>query len=94
MSAALATMAILLSSVGTAGAATKDLEDHGKVNIVFDAIILRPLGLGVTALGGALFAFPVGPMVALTRWQDIEKPLDFLVLRPARYTFADPLGHH
>jgi hypothetical protein len=48
----------------------------------------------VTALGSVLFAFPVAPIVALTRPADLRKPLDFLVLRPARFTFVDPLGHH
>jgi hypothetical protein len=30
----------------------------------------------------------------MTRPADIRKPLESLVLRPARYTFVDPLGHH
>jgi len=94
LSATLVAVALLAIQVGTAAASTKDLEDHGKVNVIFDAIILRPLGLAMTAFGGALFAFPVAPIVGMTRPSDIGQPLEFLVLRPARYTFSDPLGHH
>ena len=94
LSATLVAVTLLAVQVGTATASAKDLEEHGKVNIVFDALILRPLGLAMTAVGGVLFAFPVGPIVGITRPADIGQPLDFLVLRPARYTFSDPLGHH
>ena len=92
--ATLGVVAIILGTAAPAAAAAKDLEAHGQVNIIFDALVLRPFGLATTALGAALFAFPVGPLVAITRPKDIGKPLDFLVLRPARYTFSDPLGHH
>ncbi len=74
-------------------ASAQDFENRGEVNVVFDAMLLRPMGLAVTALGGALFA-SVAPIVAITRPSDLRKPLDFLVLRPVRYTFVDPLGHH
>ena len=94
LSATLVAATLLVVQVGSASAAAKDMEDHGKVNIIFDAIVLRPLGLAMTAVGGVLFAFPVGPIVGMTRPQDIGEPLDFLVLRAARYTFSDPLGHH
>lgn len=94
LSTTLVAVMLLAVQVGTAAASAKDLEDQGKVNILFDAIVLRPLGLAMTAVGGVLFAFPVGPLVGLTRPQDIREPLDFLVLRPARFTFSDPLGHH
>jgi hypothetical protein len=94
LGATLGAVAIVLGTAAPALAAAKDLEDHGRVNIIFDAIVLRPFGLATTAVGAALFAFPVGPLVGITRPKDIGKPLEFLVLRPARYTFSDPLGHH
>lgn len=92
--ATLGVVAMVLGVAGPAAASTKELEDQGKVNVVFDAMILRPLGLATTALGAALFAVPVAPLVGMTRPKDLGKPLEFLVLRPARYTFQDPLGHH
>ncbi len=92
--AALVAAALIFAQITPAVASARDFENRREVNIVFDAMLLRPLGLAATALGGMLFAFPVGPIVALTRPADIRKPLDFLVLRPARYVFVDPLGHH
>lgn len=63
------------------------------VNVVFDAGVLRPLGLVTTIAGAALYAVVV-PFVAMTRPSELGKPLEPLVLRPARYTFVDPLGEH
>lgn len=77
-----------------AAAAAQDFENRGQVNVLFDALILRPMGVAATVIGGALFAVPVAPIVAMTRPQELGKPLDFLVMRPIRYTFQDPLGHH
>jgi hypothetical protein len=92
--AGLVVAALILVDLTPAAAAAQDFEDRGEVNIIFDALLLRPMGLAVTVLGGALFALPVAPIVALTRPQDLHKPLDYLVMRPYRYTFQDPLGHH
>jgi hypothetical protein len=92
--ATLVAAAIIFTQTTPATAAAEDFGDRGAVNVVFDAMVLRPMGMAVTALGGMLFAFPVAPIVAVTRVTDIRKPLDALVLRPARYTFVDPLGHH
>ena len=67
--------------------------DERSVNVVFDAGVLRPLGLVVT-IGGALLYGVVAPFVAMTRPSELGKPLEPLVLRPARFTFVDPLGEH
>jgi hypothetical protein len=94
---ALATVVIALTVVAQAApaaATARDFEDRGRVNILFDIMVLRPLGFAATALGSALFAIPVAPIMAITRPQEMRKPLEFLVLRPARYTFSDPIGHH
>ena len=61
-------------------------------SVGFDLIILRPFGLLATGVGVAL-AVPATAITALTHPQDIYKPIDFLVMRPARYTFA-PIGAH
>jgi len=95
---ALATVVVALTLVAQAApasaAAARDFEDRGRVNILFDIMILRPFGFAATAIGSALFALPVAPIMAITRPQEMRKPLEFLVLRPARYTFSDPIGHH
>jgi hypothetical protein len=67
--------------------------DERVVNVVFDAALLRPLGLVVT-IGGAVTYGVLVPFVAMTRPTDLGKPLEPLVIRPARYTFVDPLGEH
>lgn len=64
-----------------------------RVPVVFDAMLLRPLGLMLTA-GGAVVALLPTAFVAVTRPTDIVKPLDVLVAAPFRYTFMDPLGEH
>lgn len=63
------------------------------VPVVFDALFLRPGGLVMTALGTAVFA-AISPIVAITRPTDFGKPFRILMVRPARYTFVDPLGQH
>jgi hypothetical protein len=63
------------------------------VPVVMDALFLRPVGLVMT-IGGAVMYGVAAPFVAITRPSDIAKPLEPLVLRPARYTFVDPLGEH
>jgi hypothetical protein len=67
--------------------------EERSVNVVFDAAILRPLGLVMT-VGGAVAYGVLVPFVAMTRPSDLGKPLEPLVFRPARYTFVDPLGEH
>ena len=94
LAAALVVVALIFAQAAPVAASAQDFESQGDVNVVFDAMLLRPMGLAVTAIGGMLFAFPVAPIVAVTRPTDLRKPLEYLVLRPARYTFADPLGHH
>jgi hypothetical protein len=70
----------------------KELEAH--VPVVLDVLLLRPLGLLMTAGGLMLYAFPVLPITAVTRPSQIFKPLGPLVATPARYTFSDPIGSH
>lgn len=69
-------------------------EREASVPILIDALLLRPMGLVMTAVGTALFVVPVAPFVALTRPTDLGKPFQKLVVVPARYTFVDPLGLH
>ena len=43
---------------------------------------------------GAALAVPAVAIAAITRPPEALKPIDFLVMRPARYTFGDPIGTH
>ena len=88
-------MICALLSVPSAASAFTEPEDvdESSVNVVVDALILRPIGLVVT-LGGAVAYGVTAAIVGITRPKDIAKPLEPLVLAPARYTFVDPIGQH
>jgi len=88
-------MICALLSVPSAASAFTEPEDvdESSVNVVVDALILRPIGLVVT-LGGAVVYGVTAAIVGITRPKDIAKPLEPLVLAPARYTFVDPIGQH
>jgi hypothetical protein len=89
--AALAVASLLLA----AAPARADLDsiDKNSVPVMVDLLLLRPMGLAVTAVGVAAFV-PAGLMTALFRPSEIDKPFDLLVKQPFGYTFQDPLGTH
>ena len=95
--AVLVAAALLIGPVGSAAASTFDEEGFEATKketpIVLDALILRPVGLVLTAVGTALFV-PAAAVVGVTRPTDIGKPFQNLVANPFRYTFMDPLGQH
>jgi hypothetical protein len=94
-SALLITVALLLVQVAPAAAAMgQDLENRGDTNLIADALILRPLGLAMIGFGSALWAVGVAPFVAITRPTELGESMDYLIMRPVRYTFMDPIGHH
>ena len=71
---------------------TNDL--NHSVPMLFDILLMRPMGLLMTAMGTAVYIFPVAPVMLLTRPSDVAKPLGPLVATPARFTFVDPIGQH
>ena len=92
-----ALIAVLLLSIQAAPVAastSKELENRGHTNLIADAVIMRPLGLVSIGLGAAVWAVGVAPFVAITRPADLGESMDYLIMRPVRYTFVDPLGHH
>ena len=94
-SAVLVTVVLLLVQAAPAEAVMgQELENRGKTNIIVDALILRPLGLAMIGVGSVVWAVGVAPFVAITRPAELGESMDYLIKRPARYTFADPLGHH
>jgi hypothetical protein len=97
LAATLAVCALVAVSAAPASAATLKSggsEEERSVNVLFDALFLRPIGLAVTIGGAVAYGALVVPLVAMTRPSDLGKPLEPLVLRPARYTFVDHLGEH
>lgn len=86
--------ALLSIPAANASAFTENQDvDEKSVNVVFDVLVLRPIGLVVTAAGAVAYGL-TAVIVGITRPQDITKPLEPLVLAPARYTFVDPIGQH
>lgn len=57
--------------------------------MVADAVLVRPLGLAATAIGAAVFLVAL-PFTAIAG--DVGQVGHELVVRPARMTFARPLG--
>ena len=92
--AALATAALIFSLAAPAAAFTRDMGNApNQVPAVIDVLFLRPVGLIMTATGVVFYIFPVAPLTMLVRPLDIAKPLGPLVVRPGRFTFADPIGY-
>ena len=94
--AALLTSALILTQAAPALAVTtmhSPENEPSAVPVLIDAMILRPVGMLVTAIGAMGFCM-VAPFVAITRPTDLGKPFNALVVAPARFTWVDPLGRH
>ena len=89
------TGALVLTSAPPAMAFDQETSDlNHSVPVVFDILVMRPIGLVLTVAGLALYAMPVAPVMLLTRPSDVAKPLGPLVAAPGRFTFVDPIGQH
>jgi hypothetical protein len=64
-------------------------EDRNAVSMMFDLVLLRPLGLAATVIGTAFFivSLPVSVLGGNT-----GEAANKLVVAPAKYTFSRPLG--
>ncbi len=93
--AATLTGALILAAASPVAAYDRETDElNHSVPMLFDILIMRPIGLAMTIGGVALYAFPVAPFTLLTRPADVGKPLGLLVATPARFTFVDPIGQH
>jgi len=57
----------------------------------FDLLVMRPLGIGTTILGAALFV-PLFPLALITVRGQTGQVADNLIWEPARFTFERGLG--
>ena len=64
-------------------------EDRNAVSMMFDLVLLRPLGLVATVVGTAFFVVSL-PFSALGG--NTGEAAKKLVVEPAKYTFSRPLG--
>ena len=64
-------------------------EDRNAASMMFDLVLLRPLGLAATVIGTAFFivSLPVSAIGGNT-----GEAAKKLVVEPAKYTFSRPLG--
>ncbi len=92
-SALAALAALLMLTTSTLPAAAFSEMESSNTPVVFDSLFLRPLGIATFAFGSALFIAGL-PIIAITRPTDIATPFRSLVIGPARYVWADPLGEH
>jgi len=88
-----ATLMFTTTLATTASADSVAQGDASNSSPVVDALVLRPAGFLSLAVGTGLFVLSV-PFVLVTRPHEIGKPFKQLVVRPAKYLWADPLGGH
>lgn len=98
LAAALAIAVLIVGLAHPIAAADRmyDVDDKSAtVPMLFDILVMRPIGFVMTVTGAAVYVFPVTvPFMAITRPTDIAKPLGPLVVTPAKFTFVDPIGEH
>lgn len=90
------TATILLLSAVLSSSAMGEMRtqtDASNAPAAMDVLVLRPVGFISLLLGTALF-FALAPMVLITRPHEIGIPFKELVVRPAKYLWADPIGGH
>ena len=70
-----------------------ELVENEKAPPMVDLILMRPLGLAMLATSAALWV-PAQTLTMMVRPQDWKKPIDYMLKRPAKFVFVDPLGGH
>ena len=86
---------LLFSTVFSSSAMAQSQSQYDAANAPasVDVLILRPAGFISLIVGTALFLV-MSPIVLITRPHEIGVPFKELVVRPAKYLWADPLGGH
>ncbi|MFO0689630.1 MAG: hypothetical protein U0900_13060 [Myxococcota bacterium] len=89
------TAALLLATVATSPsyAQTRSQGDAANASPVVDVMLLRPVGFVSLVVGIGLMA-ALTPIILITRPQEINKPFEQLVVKPARFLWVDPIGGH
>jgi len=94
-SVAVVTAALLLSAAAStpALAQARAQGDAANASPVVDVMLLRPAGFVSLVVGVGLMVL-LTPLVLITRPQEINKPFEQLVAKPARFLWVDPIGSH
>ncbi len=77
----------------SAMARTRAQTDAANAPAAVDVLLLRPVGFISLVVGTGLFLV-LSPIVLITRPHEIGIPFKELVVRPAMYLWADPIGGH
>jgi hypothetical protein len=90
---ALALAAVLLApAAGRAMTRVDDFSNRGSPPMV-DLMLMRPIGLAMVGLGCMLFV-PAMALTGTARPTEWRTTYEWLVLKPVRFVFVDPLGSH
>ena len=93
--AALAVVGMLAAPATSAFAASSNIEtiENEKAPPMVDLFLMRPLGLAALCVS-AVFWVPAQALTMAVRWEDRQKPVDYMLKGPAQFVFVDPLGEH
>jgi hypothetical protein len=82
---------MMMGSAAWAAGGTSQLgyDDEAAARMAADALVVRPIGIAATVIGGALFIVSL-PFSALGG--NTGEAFDYLVADPARFTFTRKLG--
>jgi hypothetical protein len=92
--AALAVVGMLAAPATSAFAASNvELIENEKAPPMVDLFIMRPLGFAMLTASAVLWV-PAQAVTMIVRPSDYQKPIDYMLKKPARFVFVDPLGEH
>ena len=92
--AALAVVGMLAAPATSAFAASNvDLIENEKAPPMVDLFIMRPLGLAMLGVSAAIWV-PAQTLTMIVRPKEYMKPIDYMLKKPAKFVFVDPLGGH
>ena len=83
---------VITPSTALAGTKIDSFNSAGSPPVV-DILLMRPLGaLGL--LGSVALYIPAVAVTALVRPSELDVPYRYLVQKPVKFVFKDPLGSH
>ncbi len=88
-----AALLLVTAAATPALAQTRSQGDAANASPVLDVMLLRPAGF-VSLVVGVRLMVVLTPLILITRPQDISKPFEQLVVKPARFLWVDPIGGH
>ena len=92
--AALAVISMLAVPATSAFASTNvELLENSKAPPMVDLLVMRPLGI-LMLMTCAIAWVPAQTATMIIRPRDYMKPIDYMLKRPAKFVFVDPLGGH